>query len=148
MDNNILMELVIFEDVLTALVSNMASGGDDNKGVQFKVNTNEKWAGTIGLRCNHIHTTALPRYLGTVVHGLVAAQRIGLWEHTSIARCFEIMRESGRKVHQPQKRNMYFTFRPSDELYQRLRRVWSDDRFVPIKLLLGKLKEWQEEVAQ
>lgn len=144
-NNQDLTELVVLEDVLSALLRNLESGGGDNRGAQFKINQTKQWAGTIGLRVNHVQTTALPRYLGTVVHNLTAARRIEFWEHTSIARAWPIDRLNCRKRSVPNLRNLYFTFRPSDELYQRLRKKWPEDRFMPLADLVAFVRVLQME---
>ena len=144
-NNQQLTELIIYDDVLGLLVKNMAQGGEDNRGVDFKVNTDERWVGTLGIRCNHVRAVSIPRYMGTLIHGLIGAQRIAWWQRSTVAPCYAHQRTGGQKFPQPDKKTVYFTLQLSDELYQRLRRNWSEGTFRPLNLLVKQLQEMQKE---
>ena len=127
--------------ILNQLLQKLIQGGADNKGAAFKVNLDSKWAGTLGIRCNHVLLSAITKYIDVVISQVVVNDRLTWWEHTSIARCFEYQPLNGQKHNNAHKKTVYFTLRLPEEVLNRILDKWSDATFRDLFLLVNWLKE-------
>lgn len=96
------------------------NAASDNKGIQFKINAQPNWKGTIGLRCNHVFCESIPAYIKSLIDELSVQQAFPLLEHVSISKAFDTDPTTSRKRPIPWKRTLFITLRPGKELYDKL----------------------------
>ena len=115
---------------------------DDNLGMQFKINTQPNWKGTIGLRCNHVFCESVPGYIDIVIRDLALLQVFPLLEHISVSRAFNVDPLTHRKRSVPWKRTLFITLRPGKELFSYLqdKLFEEEEKYLPIPILLGILE--------
>ena len=102
---------------LVLTLSQRLKNADDNLGAQFKINTQPKWKGTIGIRCNHVFLESVASYVDQAVKDLALRQAFPLLEHISISKAFATDPTTTRKRSVPWKRTLFITLRPGRELY-------------------------------
>ncbi len=129
-------------DIITRLKTNL-DAASDNMGIQFKINAQPNWKGTIGLRCNHVFFESVTAYLGHVCRELALHQAFPLLEHISISKAFATDPTTNRKRSTPWKRTLFITLRPGKELYALLEEKLptSIDNYMKLEPLLAFLEE-------
>ena len=143
-DEQLIEELVFFEELFTTLQHRLALGEGDNCGVEFRINREAKWAETIGLRFKRVRFTAVSRYLSGIISDLAAAQRTSVFEHASISKSYRLLRVSGNSVSDPHCKTLYITLRPSPELFDILYKKYPKAVYKQLKVLVQTLKDQQE----
>jgi hypothetical protein len=116
-------------------------GATDNKGVQYKINIQPKWKGTIGLRCNHIFFESVTHYIDQVGEELAAQQAFPLLEHISVSKAFDTDPMTNRKRSVPWKRTIFVTLRPGKEFYDLMAKSLPSavENYMPLDTLLEYL---------
>ena len=133
-------------ETMLAVISRLRSSlesAKDNKGVQYKINTQAGWKGTVGLRCNHVFFESITHYIAQVSEELEHHQAFPLLEHVSVNHTYHIDPTTNKKRSVPWKRTIYVTFRPGRELHATLMESLPDavDNYLPLNSLLDALGE-------
>lgn len=124
-------------------LENKLQVSSDNKGVQFKVNTQANWNRTIGLRCNYVYLESVSGYVDTIVTTLARHQTLPLLEYISIARAHETHPTTSRKRSVPWQKTMFITFRPPRHLFEKLLQALPEavENYMELETLIGALRE-------
>ena len=119
----------------------------DNKGIQFKINAQPNWKGTIGLRCNHVFCESIPEYIKGLIYELSVHQAFPLLEHVSISKAFDTDPTTSRKRPIPWKRTLFITLRPGRELYEKLSQELSSsvENYMSLEHIIKALEVLKEE---
>lgn len=123
------------------------SAASDNKGIQFKINAQPNWKGTIGLRCNHVFCESIPAYIKGLIHELSVHRAFPLLEHVSISKAFDTDPTTSRKRPIPWKRTLFITLHPGRELYEKLSQELSSsiENYMELEHIIGALDALREE---
>ena len=130
-----------FLDTILRL-ENKLTVSSDNHGVQFKVNTEANWKGTIGLRCNYVYLESISGYISEIVTSLAQHQTLPLLEYISIARAHETDPTTNRKRSVPWQKTMFVTFRPPKDTFEKLRITLADsiETYAELDTLIAALR--------
>ena len=133
-------------DIIVQLQTKLQAS-NDNKGVQFKVNTHANWNRTVGLRCNFVYLEAIPGYLDGIITALSAHQTLPLLEYVSIARAHETDPMTHRKRSVPWKKTLFITFRPPRYSFEDLLRRLpaAVENYMELETLVEALKEMTDD---
>jgi len=147
LDNVNTSELVLLEDLLGEMHRHYLRERD-SYGIQFKVNTEERWEKTIGLRCNHILLDSLDKYLRIVTSGLLAGKTPEMLFRASINLCYRELKGGGMRIPDETRRTLYVTLKPSEELYRAVLELWPNEKYIHVSTLIGQLRKWMRPVNE